>query len=128
METSAIDVDGTTSHGNNDENEDEDDVDSSSIDDFTQIKINSITSNDSRNQKSSINILKSYVINPNQPISSVSASNSSLATPQSIEILNKNLSEPPPLAYYPKNSKSQKPIIFSSTQPPPLVPIVRNVI
>lgn len=38
-----------------------------------------------------------------------------------------NKSEPPPLAFYPKNrDKSQKPIIFSATEPPPLVPITRN--
>lgn len=38
-----------------------------------------------------------------------------------------NKSEPPPLAFYPKNrGKTQQPIIFSATQPPPLVPIARN--
>lgn len=36
-------------------------------------------------------------------------------------------SEPPPLAFYPKNrGKSQQPIIFSATEPPPLVPIANN--
>lgn len=36
-------------------------------------------------------------------------------------------SEPPPLAFYPKNrGKTQKPIMFSATEPPPLVPIARN--
>lgn len=35
-------------------------------------------------------------------------------------------SEPPPLAFFPKNGNIQKPIIFSTTEPPPLVPIQRN--
>lgn len=39
----------------------------------------------------------------------------------------KNKSDPPPLAFYPRNNgKSQTPIIFSATEPPPLVPIGRN--
>lgn len=38
-----------------------------------------------------------------------------------------NKSEPPPLAFFPKNrGQTQKPIIFSATEPPPLVPITRN--
>lgn len=38
-----------------------------------------------------------------------------------------NKSEPPPLAFYPKNrGKTQRPIIFSATEPPPLVPITRH--
>lgn len=38
-------------------------------------------------------------------------------------------SDPPPLAFYPKNNgKIQKPIIISATQPPPLIPIERNFI
>lgn len=36
--------------------------------------------------------------------------------------------DPPPLAFFPKNCKrSQKPIIFSATEPPPLVPIQKFV-
>lgn len=36
-------------------------------------------------------------------------------------------SDPPPLAFYPKNQRDQhKAIMFSATQPPPLVPIQRN--
>ena len=35
-------------------------------------------------------------------------------------------SEPPPLAFFPKNGNIKKPIMFSATQPPPLVPIARN--
>lgn len=39
---------------------------------------------------------------------------------------NFNKSEPPPLAFFPKNrGNSQTPIIFSATEPPPLVPIAR---
>lgn len=39
-----------------------------------------------------------------------------------------NKSEPPPLAFYPKNrgKQTQQPIMFSATEPPPLVPITRN--
>lgn len=45
--------------------------------------------------------------------------------PPPIEITTK--SEPPPLAFYPKNrTKLQQPIIFSATEPPPLVPITRT--
>lgn len=41
--------------------------------------------------------------------------------------LNKR-SDPPPLAFFPKaNGKTQRPIIISATQPPPLVPIDRRV-
>lgn len=41
--------------------------------------------------------------------------------------INFNKSEPPPLAFYPKNRGNiiQTPIIFSATEPPPLVPIAR---
>lgn len=36
-------------------------------------------------------------------------------------------SEPPPLAFYPKYPRNAgQPIIFSSTEPPPLVPILRR--
>lgn len=39
----------------------------------------------------------------------------------------KTSSDPPPLAFYPKNNgRHAKPIIFSSTEPPPLVPIAKN--
>lgn len=42
-------------------------------------------------------------------------------------VVGKTSSDPPPLAFYPKtNGKQVKPIIFSSTEPPPLVPIARN--
>lgn len=38
-----------------------------------------------------------------------------------------NTRDPPPLAFYPKiKGQPQKPIIFSATEPPPLVPIGRN--
>lgn len=39
---------------------------------------------------------------------------------------NINRSEPPPLAFFPKNGNIQKPIMFSRSSPPPLVPITRN--
>lgn len=41
--------------------------------------------------------------------------------------INFNKSEPPPLAFYPKNRRNilQTPILFSTTEPPPLVPIAR---
>lgn len=39
----------------------------------------------------------------------------------------KKSSDPPPLAFFPRSKgKPQKPIIFSATEPPPLVPIARN--
>lgn len=48
------------------------------------------------------------------------------ATSNAVDVFN-NKSEPPPLAFYPKNrNKLQKPIIFSATEPPPLVPITKH--
>lgn len=40
-----------------------------------------------------------------------------------------NKSEPPPLAFYPKmrGKTTQQPIIFSATEPPPLVPIASHM-
>lgn len=37
-----------------------------------------------------------------------------------------NASEPPPLAYFPKKQTAQRPILFTATEPPPLVPIQRR--
>lgn len=47
--------------------------------------------------------------------------------PQNVRRATNSSSDPPPLAFYPKNQRDQhKAIIFSATQPPPLVPIQRN--
>lgn len=50
-----------------------------------------------------------------------------ISKPVSIKTVNK--SEPPPLAFFPKNRGKQthQPIIFSTTEPPPLVLIARNL-
>ncbi|XP_031628164.1 uncharacterized protein LOC116343963 [Contarinia nasturtii] len=48
-----------------------------------------------------------------------------LSRSSTVEIVNR--SEPPPLAFFPKSrGTAHKPIIFSATEPPPLVPIARN--
>lgn len=48
-------------------------------------------------------------------------------TNSNVNEINFNKSEPPPLAFYPKNrgNTQAEPIIFSATEPPPLVPIAR---
>lgn len=49
-----------------------------------------------------------------------------IGTNPHVNEINFNKSEPPPLAFYPKNRGNlQTPIIFSATEPPPLVPIAR---
>lgn len=53
-------------------------------------------------------------------------STKSSPVPQPITVKTVNRSEPPPLAFFPKKGNIQKPIIFSATEPPPLVPIARN--
>lgn len=63
------------------------------------------------------------VIHIEAPAKTAMASNSNLNSNE----INFNKSEPPPLAFYPKKNRGnlQTPIIFSATEPPPLVPIAR---
>lgn len=48
-----------------------------------------------------------------------------LSRSSTVEMVNRT--EPPPLAFFPKSrNTTHNPIIFSATEPPPLVPIKRN--
>lgn len=90
------------------------------VDDFVHLKVPSIRPND--NNSKSVTVLESKVISQSNQIP-----NNGSVLSRAIEIVKKSVSEPPPLAFYPKRfGQPQKPIIFSATQPPPLVPIVRN--
>lgn len=56
----------------------------------------------------------------------IESSAKSIVSNSNVNEINFNKSEPPPLAFYPKNRRNiQTPIIFSATEPPPLVPIAR---
>lgn len=87
-------------------------------------------SNPNRKSKTMKDFKKNYTANLTESIEITSTEElpvKQTSVSKSITADTINKSEPPPLAFFPKNrGKTQTPIIFSATEPPPLVPIARN--
>lgn len=95
---------------------------------FNLAKSNSNRKNKSvTNEKCKKNFEMNEVDTPTNPVEETLVKRILVTSKPDIKSSTVHKSEPPPLAFFPKNrGQIQKPIIFSATEPPPLVPIRRN--